>query len=266
MEAFWHNITKSKELTLTAHVATEKKSGKGTRIPRFFNRTQTIPQPTTSQSRIGAIPATAERDEGCDECFCFSIHLPHVPFRAPLSYIFVYVWSILPAIVLGGLDNRALLRQVRRVRSTVHLTGKPSGKTKQRIIDLLAPARSEVVATTTAATATNSCSSSPVPSSSFDADALEACTRRAVASLRDFPGALRDGDEGVDKKSENFWEESGSTEGASERSTGRHGRGSSLGEREGSQAPRGRQSNFGDGDGFEVCVRIVEATMRAVES
>ncbi|CAM9785957.1 unnamed protein product [Scytosiphon promiscuus] len=38
-------------------------------------------------------------------------------------------------------------KQLRRVKSTVHLTGKPSEQTKQRLIDLLAPSKSEVVAT-----------------------------------------------------------------------------------------------------------------------
>ncbi|CAM9422421.1 unnamed protein product, partial [Laminaria digitata] len=39
-------------------------------------------------------------------------------------------------------------KQLRRVKSTVYLTGDPSAKTKKRIIDLLAPSRAEVVAKT----------------------------------------------------------------------------------------------------------------------
>lgn len=38
--------------------------------------------------------------------------------------------------------------QLRRVKSTVHLTGKYSAKTRKRMIDLLAPSRREVVTTT----------------------------------------------------------------------------------------------------------------------
>lgn len=54
--------------------------------------------------------------------------------------------------------RRCRALQLRRVKSTVHLTGKPSAKTKQRMIDLLAPSKGEVIATT--AIASNSRSSS----------------------------------------------------------------------------------------------------------
>ncbi|CBJ27980.1 putative respiratory burst oxidase protein [Ectocarpus siliculosus] len=37
-------------------------------------------------------------------------------------------------------------KQLRRVKSTVYLTGKPTNKTKKRMVDLLAPSRSDVVA------------------------------------------------------------------------------------------------------------------------
>eukprot|EP00752_Nemacystus_decipiens_P012610 g11167.t2 len=49
-------------------------------------------------------------------------------------------------------------KQLRRVKSTVHLTGNPSVKTKQRMIDLLAPSRGEVIATTAIASQSRSSS------------------------------------------------------------------------------------------------------------
>lgn len=48
--------------------------------------------------------------------------------------------------------------QLRRVKSTVHLTGKPSLKTKQRMVDLLAPSKGEVIATTAIASHSRSSS------------------------------------------------------------------------------------------------------------
>ncbi|CAM9969245.1 unnamed protein product [Ectocarpus sp. 4 AP-2014] len=49
-------------------------------------------------------------------------------------------------------------KQLRRVKSTVYLTGKPTNKTKKRMVDLLAPSRSDVVAAT-AGTSTSRSSS-----------------------------------------------------------------------------------------------------------
>lgn len=48
--------------------------------------------------------------------------------------------------------------QLRRVKSTIYLTGKPTNKTKKRMVDLLAPSRSDVVAAT-AGTSTSRSSS-----------------------------------------------------------------------------------------------------------
>lgn len=60
--------------------------------------------------------------------------------------------------------------QLRRVKSTVHLTGKPSEKTKARMVDLLAPSREEVVNTF----ARVSCRENSRSSSYSDLTALEA--------------------------------------------------------------------------------------------
>ncbi|CAN0426842.1 unnamed protein product [Pylaiella littoralis] len=58
-------------------------------------------------------------------------------------------------------------KQLRLVKSTVHLTGSPSEKTKQRMIDLLAPSKKEVFTTT----AVSAC---PRPSPYVDLASLEA--------------------------------------------------------------------------------------------
>ncbi|CAM9360989.1 unnamed protein product, partial [Laminaria digitata] len=80
-------------------------------------------------------------------------------------------------------------KQLHRVKSTVYLTGKPSAKTKKRIIDLLAPSRAEVVAKT------GSCSSKPASSraSSFsDLTMLEEGALTETASFVDYRGTFRD--------------------------------------------------------------------------
>lgn len=82
-------------------------------------------------------------------------------------------------------------RQIRLVKSTVHLTGSPSSDTKQRLVELLAPSKSEVVATTTAASChSRSGSYTSMPSIS-DLPMLEMAEHRTV-SLQDYLGALRD--------------------------------------------------------------------------
>lgn len=78
------------------------------------------------------------------------------------------------------------------MKSTVYLTGKPSAKTKRRIIDLLAPSRAEVVAKTA------SCSSKPASSrgSSFsDLTMLEDGALTETASFMDYRGTFRDDEE-----------------------------------------------------------------------
>ena len=93
-----------------------------------------------------------------------------------------------------------LFSQLRRVKSTVYLTGQPSAKTKKRIIDLLAPSRAEVVPKTT------SSSSKPTSraSSCSDLTMLEDGAlgdRDGGASFLDFRGTFRD-DEGKADRAE----------------------------------------------------------------
>lgn len=116
---------------------------------------------------------------------------------------FIYICFLMPLV------KSFIFLQLRLVRSTVHLTGNPSTETKQRLIDLLAPSRYEVVATTAAAPCTCSSSRTTAPLSS-DISSLEATNRRAV-NLKDYPGALRDEDDhnGEKQKEEHDLERSG---------------------------------------------------------
>ena len=117
---------------------------------------------------------------------------------------------------------------MRLVRSTIYLTGKPSNDTKQRIIDLLAPARSQVVASTAAATAITSSAPSSTQPSNSDPAALEEGGNYSAATLRDFPGVLKDDDVSADKKSEHSSEEDEAEEGITERPSGLQERWPSL--------------------------------------
>lgn len=84
-------------------------------------------------------------------------------------------------------SSRSPQSQLRRVKSTVHLTGRPSDKTKQRLIDLLAPSKSEVVTTTGSA--------GPSRVSSYtDLTALEAGGGGGLPQEFSFRGVLREED------------------------------------------------------------------------
>eukprot|EP00904_Undaria_pinnatifida_P005538 jgi/Undpi1/2113/HiC_scaffold_12.g05499.m1 len=63
-------------------------------------------------------------------------------------------------------------KQLRRIRSTVHLTGNPNPKTKQRMIDLMAPYGTDII-TTTCREAAAAASYSSRPPSFSDLTALE---------------------------------------------------------------------------------------------
>ena len=82
------------------------------------------------------------------------------------------------------------------MKSTVHLTGNPSPKTKQRIIDLVAPYSTDIV--------TTSCREASRPSSrssSFsDLTALEAGDIDPAPQLREYRGALK-GERDADRAS-----------------------------------------------------------------
>eukprot|EP00904_Undaria_pinnatifida_P005572 jgi/Undpi1/2144/HiC_scaffold_12.g05530.m1 len=82
-------------------------------------------------------------------------------------------------------------KQLHRVKSTVYLTGKPSAKTKKRIIDLLAPSRAEVVAKPA------SCSSKPNSRASSFSDLTmleDGALGDRTASFLDYRGTFRDDD------------------------------------------------------------------------
>lgn len=88
------------------------------------------------------------------------------------------------------------------MKSTVYLTGHPSAKTKRRMIDLLAPSRGDVVATTTCSSSRPGSRQSSRPnsrSSSYsDLTVLEEGALGETGSIREYRGALRD-DEGTER-------------------------------------------------------------------
>lgn len=87
-----------------------------------------------------------------------------------------------------------MAQQLRRMKSTVHLTGKPSSKTKQKMIDLLAPSRREVVATVSRPSSRQSSKANSRSSSYSDLTALEAGGANDTGSVvaSDYQGELRD--------------------------------------------------------------------------
>ena len=105
-------------------------------------------------------------------------------------------------------------RQLRRVKSTVYLTGKPSEKTKRRMVDLLAPSKGDVVATTTGTGALGPTSRSS--SYRSDLNALEdgggggLTAVASQASIEGYRGVLKDDDDDGGNES------SGQTERATE--------------------------------------------------
>lgn len=59
--------------------------------------------------------------------------------------------SPLSIVVTAAASRNFTSWQLRRVKSTVHLTGKPSAQTKELVVDLLAPSKAPAVATTAVA-------------------------------------------------------------------------------------------------------------------
>lgn len=115
-------------------------------------------------------------------------------------------------------------KQLRRVKSTVYLTGNQTDKTRRRMVDLLAPARCEVVAAT-ANTSTSSARPSSYRSDSTAAvDTLESTDAlgkpelsTGQASMDEYLGLLKDYPEnsssfapggGSDNDSEDFLDDS----------------------------------------------------------
>ncbi|CAM9294444.1 unnamed protein product [Ectocarpus sp. 6 AP-2014] len=111
-------------------------------------------------------------------------------------------------------------KQLRQVKSTVYLTGKQSDKTRRRMVDLLAPARREVVATTANTSTFSSRPSSYRSDSTAVVDALESAhvlgrpdLPTGQASMDEYLGLLKDDPEsssafapesGPDNDSEDF--------------------------------------------------------------
>ena len=147
---------------------------------------------------------------------------------------------------------------MRLVRSTIHLTGKPSNDTKQMIIDLLAPARSQVVASTAAATAITSSAPSSTQPSNSDPAALEEGGNYSAATLRDFPGVLRGDDVSADKKSEHSSDEDEAEEGITERPSGLQERWPSLDKNNGAVVEVREIGN--DKEPTDDAVRVVKNT------
>ncbi|CBJ27981.1 putative respiratory burst oxidase homolog protein [Ectocarpus siliculosus] len=111
-------------------------------------------------------------------------------------------------------------KQLRQVKSTVYLTGKQSDKTRRRMVDLLAPARREVVATTANTSTFSSRPSSYRSDSTAVVDALESAhvlgrpeLPTGQASMDEYLGLLKEDPEsssafapesGPDNDSEDF--------------------------------------------------------------
>ena len=115
------------------------------------------------------------------------------------------------------------------MKSTVYLTGKPTAKTKRRIVDLLAPSRAEVVAKTAYCPSTKTASRA---SSYSDLTALEDGALADTASFLDYRGTFRDDEE---SKTERATDEDGQDESIFGESLlgGSSFRGSSYGGRDG---------------------------------
>lgn len=89
------------------------------------------------------------------------------------------------------------------MKSTVYLTGKPSAKTKKRIIDLLAPSRAEVVAKTS-----TSHKPSSRASSCSDLTMLEDGALADTASFLDYRGTFRDDENKTERATDDGQDES----------------------------------------------------------
>eukprot|EP00752_Nemacystus_decipiens_P012611 g11168.t1 len=98
-------------------------------------------------------------------------------------------------------------KQLRRVKSTVYLTGNPSERTKRRMVDLLAPSKGDVVATTTAVASLGS--NSRTSSYRSVLDALEdggsggsgLTAAPSQTSIEGYRGVLKDDDDGGNESS-----------------------------------------------------------------
>ena len=93
--------------------------------------------------------------------------------------------------------------QLRRVKSTVYLTGKPSDKTKKRMIDLLAPSKGDVVVATTAGSTLGL--NSRASSYRSDLGAMEDGGGGSVlsqANIEDYRGVLKEDDHGGNDEDE----------------------------------------------------------------
>lgn len=91
------------------------------------------------------------------------------------------------------------------MKSTVYLTGKPSAKTKKRIIDLLAPSRAEVVAKTAHCPPNKPASRA---SSCSDLTMLEDGALADTASFLDYRGTFRDDDNKTERATDDGQDES----------------------------------------------------------
>ena len=101
--------------------------------------------------------------------------------------------------------------QLRRVKSTVHLTGKPSAKTKQRMVDLLAPSKGEVIATTAIASQSRSSSYTDLASLANGGDGGGGGGGDSVLNGGEAPsyrGELREEEEDNARGGNDGWEDS----------------------------------------------------------